>query len=1044
MNEAASEFDPVEEVAEEFLARYRRGERPALTEYTDKYPALADQIRELFPALLAMEQFGSVAAPATDSSGETPAGTAKMPEQLGEYRLLRELGRGGMGVVYEAVQESLGRHVALKVLPFHGLVKPTHLERFRREAKAAARLHHTNIVPVFGVGEHQGLHYYAMQFIQGQGLDAVLRELQQLRRGTAPSSPRLTIDMAQGLLTGRFAGPEAAPEPEPAPAAPPSARTDDTPPPGLSGTPTELTSPSEASYFRSVARLGVQVAEALAYAHRQGILHRDIKPSNLLLDRRGTVWVTDFGLAKPEGSDELTHPGDLVGTLRYMAPERLQGQSDPRSDVYSLGLTLYELATLRPAFADTDRARLIEQVRHDNPSPPRKLDRRIPHDLETIILKATDKELGRRYPTAAELAEDLRRFLADRPIEARRTPLVERTWRWCRRNPAVAALSSLALATLLAGLAAVGWQWRRAEQNWALADRQRQEAQANFAKARDAVDRLLTHVGEVDLRDVPQMEPLRRTLLEEALQFYQGFLQEKSTDPGVRQETGRAHRRLGDICLQLGRYAEAETHFGAAVALLTPAPADAPLEADAPLPLAQTYNALGDLLRRTGRHREAEDAYRQALARLEPWIERTPHDPPGRLSVADGYHNLGILLEKTGRLAEAETAYRQGLAHAAKLVADFPAQPRFRQALANRHNSLGILCRITNRPQEAEQAYRDALALLTQLTVDFPTRAEYRSQRAASHYNLGNLQATTDRLAEAEREYQQAEHLYKELVRDFPSVPAYRDGLAQAHFSLGFVGKKAGRLAEAETAYRAALDVSDQLAAHFGRVPAYRRRVAMIHNNLGNVLKATGRPQEAEQAYRQALAVYEELVPQYPNVPDYRSSLGLALGNVALALRDRGERDQARGLLQRAIDEQRAALAANPRHPTYRQYLRTDYANFAETLLQLGEPAEAARAAEEIPRLSPERGPDWYQAARLLARCAAVAEKAARQPEDQRPASAQAYADRALELLRTAVQKGFQEGQPLRTDEHWEALRRRTDFQQLLTELENQAPPARK
>jgi hypothetical protein len=211
-------------------------------------------------------------------------------------------------------------------------------------------------------------------------------------------------------------------------------------------------SPGEtgAPFYRSVARVGVQVAEALAHAHGQGILHRDIKPSNLLLDARGTVWVTDFGLARAEGGEALTATGDIVGTVRYMAPERFDGWSDPRSDVYALGATLYELATLRPPFRDADRLKLIQQVLHEEPVPPRKLDHRIPRDLETIVLKSIAREPGQRYTTAEQMAEDLRRFAADRPILARRLGTAERSWRWCRRNPVLAGAAGSVAAALVA------------------------------------------------------------------------------------------------------------------------------------------------------------------------------------------------------------------------------------------------------------------------------------------------------------------------------------------------------------------------------------------------------------------------------------------------------------------------------------------------------------------------------------------------------------------------------------------------------------------
>jgi serine/threonine protein kinase/WD40 repeat protein len=443
MNESESGPDLLSDLAHEFAERYRRGERPALDEYTQRYPDLATQIRELFPALVVMEQFGSVAG---EPAREIAA--ASVPRQLGEYRILREIGRGGMGIVYEAVQESLGRHVALKVLPLHHLLAHSHRERFEREAKAAARLHHTNIVPVFGIGVHDGIHYYAMQYIQGQALDIVLREVQRLRSGemAVPRQP-LTGSIAQGLLAGSAAERPALP-PVGAPASESTNQSSSSPSGAVASGQSDLTASSYTRYFAGVARVGIQVAEALAYAHSMGIVHRDIKPSNLLLDTQGITWITDFGLVKDEGGGDLTTPGDIVGTIRYMAPERLDNQGDARSDIYSLGATLYEMLALRPAFPGERRIELMEKVRHVEPRPPRQIDSRIPRDLETVVLKAMAKEPARRYRAAGEMAEDLRRYLADRPVLARRSTTVERSWRWCRRNPVVAALTSVVMVLL--------------------------------------------------------------------------------------------------------------------------------------------------------------------------------------------------------------------------------------------------------------------------------------------------------------------------------------------------------------------------------------------------------------------------------------------------------------------------------------------------------------------------------------------------------------------------------------------------------------------
>ncbi len=431
----SAKYDRVDRLADEFAARYRRGERPSLQEYVDRHPDLADLIRDVFPALVEMERVKDESPP------PTPPARAPQLTHLGDYHILREVGRGGMGVVYEAEQVSLGRHVALKVLPAHMLRDPKYLDRFQIEARAAGRLHHTNIVPVFGVGEADGTPYFAMQFIPGQSLDRVLTDVRRLRQPAGPhAEPATVLDdaggIAQSLASGRFAAAAPAePRPEGAPAGTDSVT-------GLSG------SGSDTAYARSVARLGVQVADALAYAHKQGVKHRDIKPSNLILDARGTVWVTDFGLAKVDGAADLTQSNEIVGTLRYMAPERFKGESLVQSDVYALGATLYELLTLRPAFHDTDQLRLIDQILHEPPPPPRKVDARVPRDLETVVLTCLAKDPADRYPSAEALADDLRLYLADRPIKRRRSTTAERLGRWCRRNPAVATLAASVLLLL--------------------------------------------------------------------------------------------------------------------------------------------------------------------------------------------------------------------------------------------------------------------------------------------------------------------------------------------------------------------------------------------------------------------------------------------------------------------------------------------------------------------------------------------------------------------------------------------------------------------
>jgi eukaryotic-like serine/threonine-protein kinase len=550
------DYGRFDELAEEFAERFRRGERPSLQEYVDRLPGMAEEIREMFPALVEVEQADG------DARGDLvppPPPVTPHLRQIGDYRILREVGRGGMGVVYEAEQISLGRRVAVKILLGQVVGDRKSLERFRREAKAAARLHHTNIVPVFEVGREQDVSFYAMQLIQGQGLEQVIDELRRLREPgrkanaqvpTSPKSPEAPATvaharvvgsltpqrseigrMAELLLSGRLVteGPGSPATDSPAvtglvdterldpdassprePGRPRAARPL-TPPASESSSSAVLpggkhvsevdTSGRRTPYFRSVAQIGRQAAQGLAHAHARGVVHRDIKPSNLLLDTDGVVWITDFGLAKAD-DDGLTAPGDILGTLRYMAPERFRGQGDARADLYALGLTIYELLTLRPTYDSPDRLRLIEQVKSEEPTPPRSIDSRIPRDLETIVLKAIDKDPDRRYATADAMAEDLRRFLADEPIKARQISTSERYWRWARRNPVIATmggvLTALLVAVTIGSLAAATHFRDSAQRESFLAGR---EKVANTQSQRDRKDAIEARRQAIEERD---------------------------------------------------------------------------------------------------------------------------------------------------------------------------------------------------------------------------------------------------------------------------------------------------------------------------------------------------------------------------------------------------------------------------------------------------------------------------------------------------------------------------------------------------------------
>jgi pentatricopeptide repeat protein len=371
-----------------------------------------------------------------------------MTQRLGDFEIMREIGRGGMGVVYQARQVSLNRQVALKVLSGRLGLMPKTVQRFRREAEAAAKLHHTNIVPVYAIGEDSGTHFYAMELIDGPSLDHVIHQMKASRETHGPESasvvPSTDTSLSPELAaTGPYAGES-----------------------GSRSTLSASSLSSHSHYFDTVARMVAEVADALDYAHKNGVIHRDLKPSNLLLSPAGRLSLNDFGLARVFEQPGMTLSGEFVGTPAYMSPEQITAGRIPldhRTDIYSLGATVYELLTLEPPFTGKSREQVLAQIMQKEPKAPRRIQKRVPVDLETICLKCLEKDPDRRYQTAVQLAEDLRRYVNRFAISARRAGLVRRLVKWVRRRPAVAA--SLGCFLVAVGAAFVfAYQAHRVEQ----------------------------------------------------------------------------------------------------------------------------------------------------------------------------------------------------------------------------------------------------------------------------------------------------------------------------------------------------------------------------------------------------------------------------------------------------------------------------------------------------------------------------------------------------------------------------------------------------
>lgn len=511
-----------------YLEACEAGEEPNRKEILVAHPDLCEDLTLFFGERDRLERLGGLvrnqghqnAFDVTDAAYVAPSEV--VTGLLGDFRILREVGRGGMGIVYEAEQISLGRRVALKVLPFASSLDPRHLQRFKNEASAAAHLRHENIVSVHAVGCERGVHYFAMQFVEGQSLSALIAEWRQPAESQTEES---TAPIAQ-LSTERLSG--------------------------------------RASRFNWIAGLGTQAALALEHAHQTGVIHRDVKPGNLLLDTRGQLWITDFGLAHIANDDGLTMTGEMLGTLRYASPEQTlgrRGMVDHRSDVYSLGATLYELLTLRPPFDGGDRHELLRQITDAEPQALRTIVPEIPESLETIVLKALRKDAAARYATAQELADDLQRFLDRRPILARPPAPTELFWTWARRHPTLLMATAITLMLVTAGsiltAVLVGAEQERTQaeqlrtQIAYRAERSRaEEAESRFMLAQRAVDEFL-NISEEELADRPEMAILRKRLLRSALAFYQEFLAERRDDPKAQVELLETSSRVEKILADL-------------------------------------------------------------------------------------------------------------------------------------------------------------------------------------------------------------------------------------------------------------------------------------------------------------------------------------------------------------------------------------------------------------------------------------------------------------------------------------------------------------
>ncbi len=917
MIDSRSDRDPLEELAEEFASRCRRGESPSISEYVARYPRYGKEIEELFPTVAMMEQL-RIEEKTHRTAAVQQSASASCPRHIGDFEIIQEIGRGGMGVVYEAEQRSLGRRVAVKVLPKHVFLLDKHVKRFQREAQTAAKLHHTNIVPVFGVGDQDGLHYYVMQLIRGVGLDEIIWML----RGMADSATEQRDsfgdirELVRSLTLGKFSA---------AAGARVDNQTDNSDGHEDGGREIpDISIGAPAEHWQAIARIGIQAAEALAFAHGQGTLHRDIKPANLLIDEDGVVRVADFGLARAVEHSDAGHGEEVVGTLRYMAPEQLRGVAEARSDIYALGLTLYEMLTLRPAF---DNSAKMDAGDRQSPAPPKSINPAISRDLETIVLKCLAEEPSKRYQTAAALAADLQRFLEDRPVRARRVSTMERLWRWCRRNPALAATSALSgvLLVAVAATALVAYVNTRgayAETKTALA---REEATSLLAL--DVLDDIYLRLSP-DRAGIPSdsdpggeacacvglrssagaASPAERSLmhvqasretaamLENLLVFYDRLAEQASDDSRVMLESAIASRRVGDIRGRLGQIDHAEEEYAGAVKKLTALRGRQDSDELIRAELARCHNAIGNVRSVKLEYEGAHEAHHDALSILQS-VEQTEGVPP--------YYQY----------ERARTLYFLGGA-----CLNAIGGTRGRQTIET-------ISRRKKLQHDSKHYRKAAVGILEKLTKDNSDVPDYRFLLALCYRPPGTLPAPTGASSDV-RGRERAIHILEKLTAEYPGIADYRYELiatyAWIHVSVFPWQGHFAVTPKDEANLRKALDESRLLVGQNPTTPNYACSEALILAKLGTVCLRTGRLKEAEGHFRRALETQSTVVAEFPDLPSHNrvllEFLRLRLGQ-ACYQRGVGENDldmlaKSRGLLDTCVSNltelrQRPELAAD-------------------------------------------------------------------------------------------------------------------------------------
>jgi len=930
--------------------------------------------------------------PAEEKNGKPP------PAQIQGFDIIRELGRGGMGVVYLARHQKLGRLVALKMVLSGSHAGETERSRFQAEAAAVARLQHPNIVQIHEVGESEGRPYFCLEFVDGGSL------ADQLKGNPIPAR--------------------------------------------------------EAAAFLAPLARAVQAAHAQDLVHRDLkpaniLLRREVgahcadgvDPDRVPLTAFQPK-ITDFGLAKNlEAQGSQTQSGTVLGTPSYMAPEQAGGHSrliGPSTDVYALGAILYEMMTGRPPFRGETPLDTVLQVMSDEPVKPSVLQPKCSRDLETICLKCLEKDARKRYAGAQDLADDLQRFLDNEPIVARPVGVVGRTVRWSRRHPGVAALLGLIGVLLTTSFLIVLALWRRAEADRAVAieDRkkaakQEERARSNLGLAIEAVDRMLTRVSDEKLAYVPQFEDERRKILEEAVAFYHNFLTQDESDPALRREMARAYFRLGKVFMGLGKLQQAQDSFGRARRFQESLAAEFPNDPVHRGDLALTLGYSGDTFRLLGSTAEADPLYARAVELAERLVREHPNESSYRQILAEVVQQQGRHFFQTRRLEEAESSFERGLVELRRLLQDNPGEYKTRVQYADALAFLGYFQQNLRNFGPAESNLKLAIGEFESLIREHPQhKRECDTKLANARMYLAFTYSSMNRAADADALLKQGVTTFEQLVRDYPKSPNYRFILARGHQSMAARIRQSEKPEQAEVSLKSAIGTLEQLDRENPEAFYQALTLRQCYRELGQLYAAQNKLDEAAVLIRKAVEHAEQDEPMFPKNSPTRMELDGHRLVLSQFFSSQGRHIEAIKVLDQAIAHNRSLDRKMPGVEFQLQGLRM---HRAVALAASGDHVSALAEAEQAVGPPSKDGVGQYNLACVYALCSVAVRADQKLPTELRQQQSHKLEDKAIEILKSLRSTGYFKNlgnvRQLMQDTDLDALRTRPDFRKFVEEF---------